>query len=50
MTVSEFKASAPDLTNKLFDNDIIGFARTFTSGNNGWYAGGKIPISERLRV
>jgi hypothetical protein len=45
MTASEFERTAPQLSALLFgEHNLEGAPRTFTSGNRGWYAGGKMQI------
>jgi len=44
MTGSEFMRDAAPLEIELFGNTLIGEPRTFTSGNRGWYLGGKIEV------
>mmetsp|Transcript_38450 Transcript_38450/g.46388 ORF Transcript_38450/g.46388 Transcript_38450/m.46388 type:complete len:182 (+) Transcript_38450:567-1112(+) len=41
MTATEFQEIAPELKTEIFGAEITGPARSFTSGNRGWYAGGK---------
>jgi len=44
MTVEEFQRLAPRLAVEIFGNKLTGEPRSFTSGNRGWYTGGKIEI------
>jgi len=44
MTASHFLENAPNLEVNVWGNKIEGGARVFTSGNKGWYAGGKIQV------
>jgi len=44
MTAEEFTEIAPKLVVDVFGNKVSGAARVFTSGNKGWYCGGKIEI------
>ena len=44
MTGAEFMRDAAPLEIELFGNTLIGEPRTFTSGNRGWYLGGKIEV------
>ncbi|KAK3241220.1 hypothetical protein CYMTET_48994 [Cymbomonas tetramitiformis] len=44
MSGKQFESKAETLNVDVFGNIISGPPRTFTSGNRGWYAGGKIEI------
>lgn len=44
MSGKQFETKAETLNVDVFGNNISGPPRTFTSGNRGWYAGGKIEI------
>jgi len=44
MTAEEFLQTAPLLEVDVFGNKISGEPRSFTSGNKGWYCGGKIEV------
>lgn len=42
MRKSKFLSSAPEMEFEIWGNQLIGRPREFTSGNLGWYTGGKI--------
>lgn len=44
MTIEEFQRLAPRLELEIFGNKLTGEPRSFTSGNRGWYSGGKIEV------
>jgi len=44
MTTEEFMAEAPQLEIDVFGNKVTGLPRSFSSGNKGWYTGGKIQV------
>ena len=44
MKVSYFEANAEKLSVDVLGNIATGEARSFTSGNKGWYLGGKVEI------
>mmetsp|Transcript_5263 Transcript_5263/g.10041 ORF Transcript_5263/g.10041 Transcript_5263/m.10041 type:complete len:190 (-) Transcript_5263:2389-2958(-) len=44
MTGREFEKKADRVSIEIFGNKVEGDARTFTSGNRGWYAGKKILV------
>ena len=45
MKVKHFEANAEPLTVDVMGNKVTGEARSFTSGNRGWYLGGKIEVT-----
>lgn len=51
MSEKTFLSKAEKLTVDVFGNKITGSARVFTSGNKGWYLGGKVevPIAGRKK-
>mmetsp|Transcript_32902 Transcript_32902/g.64234 ORF Transcript_32902/g.64234 Transcript_32902/m.64234 type:complete len:123 (+) Transcript_32902:274-642(+) len=44
MTTKTFLKLSPELEIDINDNRLTAKPRTFTSGNKGWYTGGKIKI------
>eukprot|EP00456_Euglypha_rotunda_P033191 TRINITY_DN25750_c0_g1_i2.p1 TRINITY_DN25750_c0_g1~~TRINITY_DN25750_c0_g1_i2.p1 ORF type:complete len:211 (-),score=48.58 TRINITY_DN25750_c0_g1_i2:16-648(-) len=44
MTAAEFQKLAKTMECEIFGNTISGPPRSFTSGNRGWWAGGKIEV------
>jgi len=44
MSGSAFEGAAEDFTLNVHGNIVTLAARTFTSGNRGWYGGGKLPV------
>lgn len=44
MTGAHFEKKAEDLTVNVFGNMVTGPPRSFTSGNRGWYLGGKVEV------
>merc|ERR1711971_202791 len=45
MTAAEFMEHAEELDWNVHGNEIPVAPRTFTSGNKGWYGGGKMPMT-----
>ena len=45
MSVAEWNAAAEPLEVNVFGNVAGGEPRVFSSGNKGWYLGGKIPVT-----
>lgn len=50
MTVRAFEKAAEPVSVSVFGNVATGNPRSFTSGNRGWYMGGKIPIKVGTKV
>ena len=44
MTKAEFLEKAPNITIEVAGNRAVGPPRVFTSGNHGWWTGGKILV------
>jgi hypothetical protein len=52
MTGREFEDSATPFKLEVFGNGVESFPRTFSSGNRGWWGGGKIwvPVGKKHKV